>query len=177
MLNRMIDSETLIPVGKITGTHGIRGLLKIYSFSGNIESLQACDFVTIKSSQGSLSRLKLKSIAATAGKLIIGFEGIGDIDQAKLHVGSEICLLRSQLPEPVNDEYYWCDLIGLKVITIEGRELGVIEDIFEAGSSDIYVVRSMEQEYLIPAIADVICSVDLKNGRMLVSPLEGLLDL
>jgi 16S rRNA processing protein RimM len=173
----MLDSETLIPVGKITGTHGIRGLLKIYSFSGNIESLQACDSVTIKSHEGIISKLKLKSIATSAGKLVIGFMGLDDIDQAQTYVGSELCLLRSQLPEPEDDEYYWCDLIGLRVATIEGVDLGVIEDIFEAGSSDIYVVRGMEREYLIPAIADVITSVDLKNGRMLVSPLEGLLDL
>jgi 16S rRNA processing protein RimM len=173
----MIDSETLIPVGKITGTHGIRGLLKTHSFSGNIESLQACDSVTIKSREGILSKLKLKSIAFSGGKLVIGFMGLDDIDQAQTYVGSEICLLRSQLPKPEVDEYYWCDLIGLRVATIEGVELGVIEDIFEAGSSDIYVVRGTEREYLIPAIADVISSVDLKNGRMLVSPLEGLLDL
>jgi 16S rRNA processing protein RimM len=173
----MIDFETLIPVGKITGTHGIKGLLKIHSFSGNIESLQACDSVTIKSREGILSKLKLKSIASSGGKLVIGFMGLDDIDQAQTYVGSEICLLRSQLPEPENDEYYWCDLIGLRVATIEGAELGVIEDIFEAGSSDIYVVRGTEREYLIPAIANVISCVDLKSGRMLVSPLEGLLNL
>jgi len=173
----MIDSETLIPVGKITGTHGIRGLLKIHSFSGNIESLQACGSVTIKSPGGVLTKLELKSIAPGAGKLVLGFLGLDDINQAQQFVGSEICLFRSQLPAPEDDEYYWCDLIGLRVATIEGVELGVIEDIFEAGSSDIYVVRGTEREYLIPAIADVISSIDLKNGRMLVSPLEGLLDL
>ncbi len=173
----MIDSEALIPVGKIIATHGIRGLLKIHSFSGNIESLQACSSVTIKSPDGVLTSLKLKSIASSAGKLVLGFLGLDDINQAQQFVGSEICLLRSQLPDPEDDEYYWCDLIGLRVVTNEGVELGVIEDIFEAGSSDIYVVRGTGREYLIPAIADVINSVDLKNGRILVSPLEGLLDL
>ncbi|NVN92371.1 MAG: 16S rRNA processing protein RimM [Desulfuromonadales bacterium] len=173
----MIDSETLIPVGKIIATHGIKGLLKVHSFSGNTESLQACGSVTLKSREGIQSTHELKSIATSGGKLLIGFKGLDDINQAQILVGSEICLLRNQLPAPEEDEYYWCDLIGLKVATIEGVELGVIEDIFEAGSSDIYVVRSGEREHLIPAIADVIRSVDLKNGRMLVSPLEGLLDL
>ena len=173
----MIDSETLIPVGKITGTQGIKGLLKVHSFSGNIESLQACGSVTLKSREGILSKLELKSIAFNAGKLVIGFTGHDDINQVQSLVGSEICLLRSQLPEPDEDEYYWLDLIGLRVTTIEGADLGVIEDIFEAGSSDIYVVRGAGREYLIPAIADVISSIDLENGRMLVNPLEGLLDL
>lgn len=173
----MIDSDTLIPVGKIISTHGIRGMLKVHSFSGSCESLQACGSVTIKARAGNLSTLELKSISSSGGKLLVGFKGLDDINQAQTLVGSEICLLRSQLPEPEEDEYYWCDLLGLQVATMEGVELGVIEDIFEAGSSDIYVVRGGEREYLIPAIADVIRNIDLNTGRMLVSPLEGLLDL
>ena len=173
----MIDSETLIPVGKIIATHGIRGLLKIHSFSGNNESLRVGGSVIIKNRAGILSTFELKSIASSGGKLLIGFKGLDDINQAQVLVGSEICLLRKQLPEPEDDEYYWCDLIGLRVATVEGVDLGVLEEIFEAGSSDIYVVRGAEREYLIPAIADVISSVDIKNGRMLVSPLEGLLDI
>jgi 16S rRNA processing protein RimM len=81
------------------------------------------------------------------------------------------------LPEPEDGEYYWCDLIGLTVATVDGLELGTLREIFETGSSDIYVVRSAEREYLIPAIADVISRIDLKEGRMLITPLEGLLDL
>ena len=57
------------------------------------------------------------------------------------------------MPEPEDDEYYWCDLIGLQVVTADGVELGTLADIFETGSNDIYVVRKDRQEYLIPAIA------------------------
>lgn len=173
----MIDSETLIPLGKITDTHGIGGLLKFHSFSGTVNSLQTGAAVTIKSREGLLSRLELNNIISRAGKFIIGFKGLDDINKVQMLVGSEICMLRNQLPAPDEDEYYWCDLIGLKVATTDGVDLGVIEEIFETGSSDIYVVRNKIREYLIPAIADVISSVDIKNGRMLVSPLEGLLDL
>lgn len=173
----MTDSETLIPLGKITGTHGIRGFLKFHSFSGAVDSLRVGVTVTLKSGEGTLSRLELASVLNHAGKFMISFSGLDDINQVKMLVGSEICLLRSQLPEPEEDEYYWCDLVGLRVATTGGRDLGVIEEIFEAGSSDIYVVRGKDREYMIPAIADVISSVDMKKGLMLVSPLEGLLDL
>jgi 16S rRNA processing protein RimM len=173
----MPDSDVLIPVGKIIGTHGIKGLLKVHSFSGNLESLQANHTITLKSQQGVLSQFGLKSVVHHAGKLLIALNGLDEIDLAQQYVGYEICLLRSQLPEPEENEYYWCDLIGLKVATLEGIELGTITDIFETGSSDIYVVRGNGREYMIPAIADVIGSVDLKEGRMLVTPLEGLLDL
>ncbi len=173
----MPGSDVLIPVGKILGTHGIKGMLKLHSFSGNTESLQSVRTVTIRSKNGMLQELDLSHLAGHGSKIIIGLKGLDDINLVQPLIGSEICLRRNQLPETDNDEYYWCDLIGLKVATVEGRELGTLDEIFEAGSSDIYVVRDGEREYLIPAIADVISSVDLESGRMLITPLEGLLDL
>ena len=91
--------------------------------------------------------------------------------------GSELCLKRSQLPVPNEDEYYWRDLIGLAVQTDQGIELGTLVDIFETGSSDIYVVHGPSKEYLIPAIADVITQIDIAGKKMVITPLDGLLDL
>lgn len=98
----------LIPVGKIIGTHGVRGLLKVHSFSGNIESLRSNDAITLKSPQGAEKTFGLKSVVPHAGKLMIGLNGCDDINLVEQFVGWEICLLRSQLPEPEDDEYYWC---------------------------------------------------------------------
>lgn len=173
----MPTPDTLIPVGKIVGTHGIKGLLKLNSYSGNLETLQSARTVTLKSMQGALREYEITSIAPHGGKPLIGLKGLDDIDQVLPLVGSEVCLMRNQLPETDEDEYYWCDLIGLRVITVDGTELGTVADIFETGSSDIYVVKGGGREYLIPAIADVISNVNLKNGCILVTPLEGLLDL
>lgn len=167
----------MIPVGRIIGTHGIKGMLRIQSFSGNLESLRAAQKVTLKSKDGSLRDFAIGGISPNAGKPLIGLKGLDDINQVESLVGCEICLLRSQFPEPGADEYYWCDLIGLAVATVAGVELGTIADIFETGSSDIYVVRGKGREYLIPAIADVINSIDLEGGRILITPLEGMLDL
>lgn len=173
----MRDSEELIPVGKIIGTHGIKGQLRVYSYSGNIESLSDARSVALKCSDGSQVEYELKSFNANSGKFIIGLRNFDDIDQAKTLVGSELCLKRCQLPKLSADEYYWSDLIGLSVIIDDGTPLGTIKDIFETGSSDIYVVRGESREYLIPAISDVIKSVDLAGSRMVITPLEGLLDL
>lgn len=173
----MIDSDVLIAVGKIIGTHGIKGLLKVHSFSGNMDSLQVAGTVTLKLHNGTLREYGVRSVAPHTGKLILGLTDFDDINQVLPLVGSEVCLLRSQLPQPEENEYYWCDLIGLEVFTIDGIALGAITDIFETGSNDIYVVRDKEREYLVPAIAKVINSIDLKGGRMIITPLEGLLDL
>jgi 16S rRNA processing protein RimM len=81
------------------------------------------------------------------------------------------------LPELAEGEFYWCDLLGLKVVTDLGEFLGTLTDIIATGSNDVYVVKNDSREYLIPALADVVLEVDLDEGKMVVSPPEGLLDL
>lgn len=173
----MRDPDELIPVGKIIGTHGIRGQMKLHSYSGNADSLSAAKSVTLKSPAGTLRELQISCFKANAGKFIIGIQDVDDINLVQPFVGSEVCLKRGQLPGLEEDEYYWSDLIGLQVVTDDGTLLGTVADIFETGSSDIYVVRNAEREYLIPAIADVIKAVDPAAGRIVITPLDGLLDL
>jgi 16S rRNA processing protein RimM len=173
----MRDSDELIPVGKIIAPHGIKGQMKLHSWSGNAESLAAVRFVTLKSPTGTLREFTTTCFKANSGKFIIGLQGVDDINLVQPFVGSEVCLKRGQLPVLDEDEYYWSDLIGLQVYTDDGALLGTVADIFETGSSDIYVVRNEEREYLIPAIADVIKSVDLTGGKIVITPLDGLLDL
>ena len=173
----MTDHEELVPVGKIIGTHGIKGLLKVFSYSGNIQSLQSASTVFLKEKDGTLSEHAVKSISAHAGGFILGLDDFSDINQVLSMNGSELCLKLSQLPVPDEDEYYWRDLIGLAVHTDQGVELGTLVDIFETGSCDIYVVRGSDKEYLIPAIADVIAGVDIPGKKMIITPLDGLLDL
>jgi 16S rRNA processing protein RimM len=173
----MTDQDELVPVGKISGTHGIKGLLKVYSYSGNIQSLQSAATVFLKEKNGSVCEHVIKSVAAHAGGFILGLDDYADINQVLQLNGSELYVKLSQLPAPDKDEYYWRDLIGLAVFTDQGVELGTLVDIFETGSSDIYVVRGASKEYLIPAIADVISVVDIAGKKMIITPLDGLLDL
>lgn len=173
----MRDTEELIPVGKIIGTHGIKGQMKLHSYSGNADSLSAARSVTLKSADGTLRELTITSFKANSGRFILGLQGFDDINLVQPLLGNEIYLKRGQLPRLEEDEYYWSDLIGLQVFTDEGTLLGTVADIFETGSSDIYVVRDGEREYLIPAIADVIKTVDPTGGRIVITPLDGLLDL
>jgi 16S rRNA processing protein RimM len=173
----MRDSEELIPVGKIIGTHGIKGQLKLHSYSGNADSLSAVRSVTLKSADGTLREFAVTGFKANSGRFIIALQGFDDINLVQPFLGSEVCLKRVQLPGLDEDEYYWSDLIGLQVFTDEGTLLGTVADIFETGSSDIYVVRGEEREYLIPAIADVIKAVDPAGGKIVITPLDGLLDL
>lgn len=173
----MSNEQELIPVGKITATHGIKGQLKVYSYSGNIDSVRSAATVILKKDDGMGHTCTVRKVAAHASGFILTLDSFDTIDQVQPLVGSELCLLQSQLPQLADDEYYWRDLLGLRVVTDTAVELGPVVDIFEAGSCDVYVVQGESKEYLIPAIASVISKIDIPGGQIIITPLDGLLDL
>jgi 16S rRNA processing protein RimM len=81
---------------------------------------------------------------------------------------------KSRLPDLEDGSYYWSDLIGLAVQTVDRQPLGTLSSIFRTGSNDVYVVRAGDDETLIPALASVVKAVDLENGTMTVALPEGL---
>lgn len=169
--------QDLIPVGRIAGTHGIRGQVRLHSYSGNVESLSAAGTVTLKKPDGTCLSVRLKRVSPNSSKILLSIAGIESIEQAQPLIGSELCLTREQFPETGEDEYYWCDLLGLDVVTDTGVELGRLVDILETGANDVYLVKDSHREYMIPAVASVIKKIDLAASRMTVTPMEGLLDL
>ena len=110
-------------------------------------------------------------------KTLVSLKGYGTINDVLPLVGGELLVRRDQFPETDPDEYYWADLIGLRVVADGGNQLGLLKEIIETGSNDVYVVQGGEKEYLIPALEDVILNIDLAAGTMTVAPPDGLLDL
>lgn len=170
-------AEDLIKIGKLAGTHGIKGEIKFYPYSGTCSSIKPLHDVLLLSSSGAKQKVTIQRIKSGGGKHTISFVGYDSINQIDALIGNELCMYRSQLPDTEENEYYWCDLLGLSVVTDSGQILGSIVDIFETGSNDIYVVKNDNHEYLIPAINDVIASIDLKSRLVTITPIDGLLDL
>ena len=107
---------------------------------------------------------------------LISFYGINDPETALNYRGAIISADKSMMPSLDADEYFYDQIIGLRVSTTDGDKLGVVSDIFQTGSNDVYVVKGSGKEYLIPAIHDVIKEINLENKSLLVQVLEGLLD-
>jgi 16S rRNA processing protein RimM len=171
------EHDSLIAVGRITGTHGIKGQLRLQSYSGNLDNLTAARSVILRQPDGTLREYGLRRAADHGNVFLLTLAGFDNINQVLDLVGSELCLEPGQLPEPGEGEYYWRDLLGLAVNTDCGQTLGMISDILETGANDIYVVTGQGREYLIPAVASVITTIDLQARTMTITPLEGLLDL
>jgi len=172
-----MESDSLILIGKVAATHGIRGQLRITTYSGHFDSLLSADSVILKESTGRTATFAVSAAVVHGRKLLLTFAGLSDINKVLHLVGSELYLRLEQLPATEEGEYYWHDLIGLNVVTADGEVLGVLQSIIETGSNDVYVVKAADRELLIPALEDVVTAIDLSAGTMTVTPVAGLFDL
>jgi len=160
--------------GEIVKTRGLKGCLKAISSLESQNILDGLDFVYLESKSGQKSRYEISKIDPSGQFIFLELKGISDVDKARALVGCKLLLPRELLEVLPENEYYWQDVIGLDVYTIEGRHLGRVESIFPTGSNDVYVCRGSGGELLIPSIADVIVRIDLENSRIIVKLLEGL---
>jgi 16S rRNA processing protein RimM len=169
-----MEKEDYIVIAKITGVHGLKGKLKVYSYSGSLSSL--CPGVKVLvNNQGKRSFLTVTEVSSQNKNFLLSVKEIDNIETAQLYTGSKILVEHSSLPELPEGIYYWKDLIGLKVCSVNGDNYGEIKTIMETGSNDVYVVG--DEELLIPAIPTVVKEINLDEGVMLVDLPEGLLDL
>ena len=156
-----------VTIGEISGVYGIKGWVRIHSFTQPRENV-------LKYSPWQLQhRGQTWNVAVLAGRrqgkgVVARIEGIDTRDQAEALKGAQISIAREQLPDLPPGEYYWTDLIGLRVIDTEGRDLGQVANLLETGANDVLIVRGAgRREILIPWIRDrVIRKVDLAAGRI-----------
>lgn len=168
--------EALLLIGRVIGPHGLRGLLKIESYARSEDTLLTAGRIYLRQSHGEISEYEIISAVPHKGVSLIRLEGLDTADQAEAYRGAEI-LIRKAAVSREKDEYFWHELIGLRVYLETGRYLGTLKAILPTAGNDIYVVREGKDEFLIPAIHDVVKTIDLENGKMIISEVEGLLDL
>lgn len=166
--------DALISIGKVVGTHGIKGYLKVISYAESTSPFTDGTQLALRQKGKPIARFRIESARPHKRGLLLALEGITSVDVAKEWVGYELCIERSTLPEPEQDTYYWHQIIGLDVFTVEGRRLGRVTAIFPTGSNDVYVVREGQKEILIPALESVVVDIDLTANALRVDLPEGL---
>ncbi|MGO9017657.1 MAG: ribosome maturation factor RimM [Syntrophobacteraceae bacterium] len=168
-----MDKSSLVAVGKVVRTHGVRGALKVLAYGETLGEMEAGEKLFSIEDRGQ-RQLTLVSLNPQKRVSIVEFEEIGSIDQAQALTGKDLFIDKDRLPRLPSGEYYHFQLIGLSVQTKEGKALGTLSAVLETGGNDVYVVEKGEKELLIPAIEEVIAEVDLLNGRLIVDLPEGL---
>lgn len=169
----MSESGYLL-IGSITGVHGIRGALRVWSHAESPSVFDPGCPIFLKRKKGPLERYIIRSAAPRKRGVLLSLEGVSGRTEAESLLDAELFIEKSRLPELEEDTYYWDDLVGLSVVTMEGEFLGHITTIIPTGSNDVYVVRDGRRETMIPAIGSVVISVSLEDRTMQVSLPEGL---
>lgn len=155
-------------VGKISGLYGVRGGVKIFSYTRPKAQIFSYKPWLINRG-GDWSTLTLKTGKVHGKGLIAFFEGVADRDGAISLVGLEIAIEREQLPPLPEGEYYWHDLMGLEVFDLADRRLGQLVELLETGANDVLVVDDGQRRMLIPMVmGEVVKAVDLEKGLMQV---------
>ena len=157
---------------EVTGVHGILGELRVRVRTDYPERLRAAQTWTLRQRNGDVREWQVNGIRDHRGGWLVRLEGLTDRSSAEPLLHAEVVAAPHELPPLPAGEYYWHQLIGLRVVTVDGAPVGTIQEILRTGSNDVYVTEGP----LIPAIADVIERVDLELKEVVIRPLPGLLE-
>ena len=154
-------------MGRIVAPFGVQGWVKVEPLTAAPKNLLAYPEWWIGDGADWQEHAVVE--ARTQGRIVVArLAGCGDRDKAASFRGRQVAVPREKLPKAQPNEYYWADLIGLKVVNEAGRDFGQVIRILETGANDVLVVQG-ERERLIPFIAEVIGPVDLQAGMMRVN--------
>jgi len=163
------DAGDLVSLGRISGVHGVRGWVKVFSYTAPRENvLSYPEWWLIRGRRRRLFRLQ--DGRAGGRTIVAALESIEDRDAAEAWIGAEIAVARSSLPDPGEGQYYWADLIGLEVRDGAGERLGRVERMLETGAHDVMVIeREEDEDLLIPFVVDeIVKAVRLDEGHIVV---------
>lgn len=173
----MTQERTLL-IGEVVGTHGVRGVVKVRSYAESPDVFLPDTQILIEDSRGGKKDFTIQWIKPHKKGVLMALEGVTECGQAEALVGAMLYIDKDKLPELEEDTFYWFELIGLSVFTVENEYLGQVESIIPTGSNDVLVVKDPAKgpryEVLVPALATVVTSVSLEEKQIRVKLPEGL---
>lgn len=168
--------EKYFRVGVIANTHGIRGEVKVYPTTDDInrfKKLKKCILDTGKE----YIDLNVESVKFFKNMVILKFKEYNNINDIECYKEKDILVSRDNAVKLEKGEYYIADILGAKVILEDGSEFGVLEDVMQTGANDVYVVKTLDnKEVLLPKIDECVKKLDIENKIVTVHIMKGLLD-
>ncbi len=170
----MSAQDRRVCVGVVTGAHGVRGAVRLKSFTAEPEDVAG--YGPLEDERGE-RRFALRIVGSAKGVLIAAISGIDDRDRAEALRGLRLYLPRSALPPTEEEEYYHADLIGLDAALADGTPIGTVRAVHDFGAGDtLEIERASGPPVMVPFTRAVVPVVDLDAGRLVIDPPPGLLD-
>lgn len=173
-----MQTEGLIAIGRLTKPHGLRGELVFLPYVYDLELLPDLlqQPVFLQHGHSPLHTHTIIEWRVMHKRVLIRLHGCQDLTTAEAFREYEVLIPRNWLPPLPAGEYYWFEIEGLAVYGYDGHYLGTVVEIIYTGSNDVYVVRNGTHETLIPALRDVVHTIDLEQGEIRLFTTAGLLD-
>jgi 16S rRNA processing protein RimM len=165
---------SLVPIGRVVKPHGIKGRVKVAYFGEDLDRFLLYREVIIRDPAGRAQTFEVVEAVPQPPRIILTLKGIQTLEDTDSLINREILVPRETLPELAEDEFYWIDLLGMGVETVEGKRLGTVKTIFPTGAHDVFVVEGCRREIYLPTTADVIKRVDRERSLVTVRWMEGL---
>ena len=163
-------------IGQIVNTFGIKGQVKVMPYTDDIKRFDELKQIYIDK-KNQLQLFQIEQVSYHKNMVILKLKGIETVEEAEKLRNCYLKIDRKDAKKLPKDTYFIVDLLGLDVYTDEGKLLGKVDDIYNAGSSDIYVIKDeLGKQILLPAIKDVLKEVDLENQKIIVHLIKGLVD-
>ena len=165
-------AKDLLVIGKIVSVHGVKGEVKVYSFTDPIDNVLDYRHWTLRR-DGEVKQVELARGRLQGRVLVAKIQGLDDREVARTYAGFEICVPLDELPDLDDGEFYWHQLQGLKVITQQQQLLGVVDHLLETGANDVMVIKPCigsldDRERLLPYTEQCVLKVDLAAGEVQV---------
>ena len=162
-------------IGQIVNTHGLKGDMKVYPFTDYPERFEEVEYLYMEN-QGD-KKYFIENVRYQRNMVLLKLKGIDTIEEAESLRDINLYIDDSNLRELDEDEHMISDLIGLNVYLEDLTPVGTIVYVLKYTANDVYVIRGMEdQEYLIPALKQFVPVVDIENGKVIITPIKGMID-
>lgn len=167
--------EDMLQVGVITQTHGVRGEVKVFPTTDDVNRFKKLKQVILDTGK-EIMPLEIQSVKFFKQFVILKFKGIDNINDIEKYKRCSLYVTREHAVALEEDEYFIADMIGMEVCTEDGNIFGTLKDVIETGANDVYVIENAEHgEVLVPAIKECIRSVDIEKGQMMIHLMDGLI--
>ena len=167
--------EDMLQVGVITQTHGVRGEVKVFPTTDDVNRFKKLKQVILDTGKETMP-LEIQSVKFFKQFVILKFKGIDNINDIEKYKRCSLYVTREHAVALEEDEYFIADMIGMEVCTEDGNIFGTLKDVIETGANDGYVIENAEHgEVLVPAIKECIRSVDIEKGQMMIHLMDGLI--
>ncbi len=166
-----------IAVGYVEKAHGIRGKVKVRPLTDDPQRFHNLKTIILESPEGHRDEKEIVRCVVRGENIYLRLKGVHSREEAQQLKGATILIRREECRALKDDEFFYFEVIGLPVKTVNGDVLGYVEDVWELPANDVFIVKKGEKEYLIPVIKQVIKKLDTRKGEIIIEPLQGLLSI